>query len=122
MTDAPAAVGMGAVVGARRNLCNVRSGSQPVTNPWIIIPTRLETIQYIANPASKLNVKKPNISGIIHSIMVWLPCCRGSAAGIMVIFCWTQVEVNTSTGMITLVGSGSARSSHRKLESRGAAE
>ena len=40
----------------------------------------------------------------------------------MVIFCWTQVVAKTSTGMITLVGAGFARSSQRKLEASGAAE
>jgi len=60
-------------------------------------------------------------SGIIQSIMVWLPICLGSVAGVMVIFCWTQLETNTKTGMITLVGSGSAKSSHKNSGFRGAA-
>ena len=61
------------------------------------------------------------MSGIIQSIMTWLDCCLGSAEGIMVIFCWTQVLAKTKTGMTMLVGSGSDRSNHRKLGSRGAA-
>ena len=38
--------------------------------------------------------------GIIHSIMFWLDCCLGSAEGVMVIFCWTQVVAATMRGMI----------------------
>jgi len=38
----------------------------------------------------------------------------------MVIFCWTQVLTNTITGIRKLVGSGSAKSSHKKLGSNGA--
>ena len=65
--------------------------------------------------------KKAIINGIIQSIIVWLVLWRGSAEGVMVIFCWSQVETKTSTGMIRLVGSGSARSSQRKVALRGAA-
>ena len=39
----------------------------------------------------------------------------------MVIFCWSQVETKTNTGMTTLEGSGSERSIHRKLALSGAA-
>ena len=53
--------------------------------------------------------------------MTWLDCCLGSGEGIMVIFCWTQVVAKTRTGMIMLVGSGSARSNHKKPGLRGAA-
>ena len=60
--------------------------------------------------------------GIIHSIMVWLDCCRGSGDGVMVIFCWTQVEAATRMGRMTGEGSGSPRLSHRKLSLNGAAE
>ena len=42
----------------------------------------------------------PNIMGIIHSIMFWLDCCLGSAEGVMVIFCWTQVVAATISGMM----------------------
>ena len=38
--------------------------------------------------------------GIIHNIMFWLDCCRESAEGVMVIFCWTQVEAATISGII----------------------
>ena len=68
-----------------------------------------------------MNEKNAIMRGIIQSIMAWLPDCLGSVDGCIVIFCWTQVETKTSTGMIRLVGSERARSSHRKLESNGAA-
>ena len=58
-------------------------------------------------------VKKPNISGIIHSIILLVCACRGSADGIMVIFWVSHMEAPTSTGM-TGVGSGSDRSTQRK--------
>ena len=60
--------------------------------------------------------------GIIHSIMVWLDCCLGSGEGVMVIFCWTQVEAATRIGNMTGEGSGSPRFSHRNRSLRGAAE
>ena len=69
-----------------------------------------------------MNEKKAIISGISHSIIAWLPACLGSGFGCMVIFCWIQVVAKTSTGIIMLVGSDWARSSHRKFEFRGAAE
>ncbi len=65
--------------------------------------------------------KNAIIKGISHSIIAWLPDCRGSVDGCMVIFCWTQVDTKTRTGIIKLVGSDLARSSHRNPESKGAA-
>ena len=86
------------------------------------IPITLETIQYRANPLGKVREKKAIISGIIHSIMVWLPCCRASVAGAMVIFCWIQVVTNTNKGMGKVSGSDSAKSSQRNWGSRGTDE
>ncbi len=82
-------------------------------------PTKFEIIQYMARPLGKLKENTAIIIGIIHSIMVWFPICLASVAGVMVIFCWTQVETKTNTGMTKLVGSGSAKSSHKKLAFRG---
>ena len=76
----------------------------------------------MARPLGRVKVKNAIIKGINQSIIAWLPDCRGSVDGIMVIFCWTQVDTKTSTGMIRLLGSDSARSSHRKPGSRGGAE
>lgn len=86
------------------------------------MPITLDVIQYRAKPLGSVNEKNAIISGISQSIIAWLPDCRGSLDGIMVIFCWTQVDAKTSTGMIRLVGSDLARSSHKKPESKGAAE
>ena len=83
---------------------------------------RFETIQYSASPLGKDREKKAIINGIIHSIMVWLPCCRGSVDGVMVIFCWTQVVTNTNRGMGKVSGSDLAKSNQRNLESSGTAE
>lgn len=52
--------------------------------------------------------------GIIHSIMLLVWACLGSAEGIMVIFCWAQVVAATIRGSTMGEGSGSARSIHRK--------
>ena len=93
-----------------------------VTTNCTATPMTFDTIQYIDNPAGNWREKKAIITGIIHSIMVWFDCCLGSVDGLTVNFCWTQVETNTSAGIITRVGSGSARSNiPRKLALRGAA-
>ena len=60
--------------------------------------------------------------GIIHNIIVWLDCWRGSGDGICVIFCCTQVVTATSTGMTTGDGSGWLRSSQRNVLLTGTAE
>lgn len=57
-------------------------------------------------------MKKPNISGIIHNIILFVCACLGSAEGIVVIFCVSHMEMPTSTG-ITGVGSGSDKSTQR---------
>ena len=81
----------------------------------------LEAIQYRDSPLGRVNEKNAIISGISHSIIIWFVDCRGSVDGVMVIFCWSQVETKTSTGMMTLDGSGSDRSIHRKVALSGAA-
>ena len=86
------------------------------------IPITLDTIQYRARPLGKDREKKAIISGIIHSIMVWLPCCLGSVDGVMVIFCWTQLETNTNKGMGKVSGSALDKSNQRNLGSSGAKE
>ena len=53
--------------------------------------------------------------------MVWFDCCRGSADGMMVIFCWTQVDAKTRAGMSMGDGSGTERSIHKKCGFMGAA-
>ena len=60
--------------------------------------------------------------GIIHSIMVWLDCCRGSMEGVVVIFCWSHVEAPTISGIMNSSGVGlAARSKPRKCWFKGAA-
>ena len=86
------------------------------------MPIAFDVTQYRARPLGRVNEKNAIISGISQSIIAWFPDCRGSLDGCMVIFCWIQVETKTSTGMIKLVGSDSARSNHRNVESKGAAE
>ncbi len=86
------------------------------------MPMILEIIQYRARPLGNDSEKKAIIKGIIHSIMVWLPCWRGSVDGVMVIFCWTQVVTNTSRGIGRVRGSGSDRSNQRNWGARGTKE
>ena len=81
----------------------------------------LEAIQYSDRPLGSVNEKNAIISGISHSIIIWFVDWRGSVDGVIVIFCCSQVETNTSTGMTTLLGSGSDRSIHRNDALRGAA-
>jgi hypothetical protein len=98
-----------------------KRGPQPVMKYWMVMPIRLEIIQYKGSPLGQPREKTPRKRGIIHSIMVWVDCCLGSMEGVMVIFCCTQVDAATSTGKMNMVGSGSARLIQRKLGFRGAA-
>ena len=64
-------------------------------------------------------MKNPNISGIIHSIILLVDACRSSAEGIVVIFCMTHMDAPTRTGITNGDGSGSARFIHRNDELMG---
>lgn len=64
-------------------------------------------------------MKNPNMAGIIQSIILLVDACRSSAVGMVVIFCMTHIDTPTRTGMTNGVGSGRARSIHRKLLSIG---
>ena len=48
-----------------------RIGGRPITKYWMTMPARFENRMYTASPAGNWNVKKPNITGIIQS-MIWL--------------------------------------------------
>ena len=80
----------------------------------------LETIQYRDSPLGNCSAKNPSMIGIIHNIIVWLDCCRGSTEGVMVIFCCTQDEAPTSNGMTMGEGSALARCNHKNLSFNGA--
>jgi len=56
--------------------------------------------------------KKPNISGIIHSIILFVEACLSSIAGIVVIFCINHIDTPTIIGK-TGVESLAAKSNHR---------
>jgi hypothetical protein len=81
----------------------------------------LDAIQYRARPLGRVKVKKAIIRGISQSIIIWLLLCRGSADGVIVIFCWSQVDTKTRTGKTSFDGSGSAKSSQRNSGFNGAA-
>jgi hypothetical protein len=82
------------------------------------MPITLDTIQYRLRPLGKVVAKNPNISGIIHSIILLVDSVLGSIAGIIVIFWLSHVETPTRMGM-TGVRSGRPRSIHRKELSSG---
>ena len=90
-----------------------------MTNPCMATPTMLDTTQYKASPLGKLSVKKPNMAGIIHSMIRLVEACRSSAVGIVVIFCMTHMDAPTRIGIMKGEGSGAARSIQRKLLSMG---
>ena len=48
-------------------------------------------------------MKKPNMKGIIHSIILLVDSVRGSIEGMAVIFCCAHMEAPTSTGMRTVI-------------------
>ena len=75
----------------------------------------------MARPLGNWKVKKVNIAGIIHSIMLLVDCCWGSAVGMVLIFCCTHMEAPTRTGNIG-VGSGFSSCSHKKSLFIGMAE
>ena len=68
-------------------------------------------------------VRKPNIMGIIHNIIVLVCACLGSVEGVAIIFCWTHVVAPTRIGSHNCVCSWAepARSIHRNLVSMGIA-
>lgn len=61
---------------------------------------------YTASPAGNWNVKNANMIGIIQSSIWFVWACFGSGDGIVVIFCWTHIEMPTSTGNRKLYGIG----------------
>ncbi len=54
---------------------------------WMSTPATLDTVQYTARPLGKVRVMNPSMMGIIHNIILLVWACRGSADGVMVIFC-----------------------------------
>lgn len=82
----------------------------------------LDASQYRARPLGNDIVKKPNISGIIHSIIRLCVCWLGSALSGVTIFCCNHIVLPTSIGITSIVGSGDARSSQRNWFCRGTCE
>jgi hypothetical protein len=80
-----------------------------------------DATQYNASPLGKDIVKKPNISGSIHSIIRLWVCWLGSALSGVTIFCCSHIVPPTRMG-IRNSGSGLARSSQRNWLCRGTCE
>ena len=83
------------------------------------IPIRLDAIQYKARPLGKLRLKKPNIIGSIHSIILFVEAVRSSVGGIVVVFWSSHVEPPTSIGITIGDVSGRPKSSHKNEASIG---
>ena len=84
------------------------------------MPMTFDAIQYSDSPLGSVKEKNAIISGISHSIIVWLVACRGSTEGVIVIFCCSHVVTKTSNGITILLGSGSDKSIQRKVAFSGA--
>ena len=96
----------------------------PVMKYCVTIPMILDTTQNSARPLGKLRVKKANIRGNSHTIILVIDCCLGSAVGTLDIFCSTHIETATRMGSMKYPfggTSGTARFSHRKCSFRGTA-
>ena len=79
----------------------------------------LDATQYSERPLGSENEKNISIIGMSHSI-IWVVCAWRGSAGCTVDVFWTaHMDTPTSTG--STKRGGSARSSHRKLLSRGMA-
>ena len=72
----------------------------PVIKYCVIIPMIFDTNQKTANPLGKLMVKKPNISGISQTSILFMDCCLGSDVGIVDIFCSTHMLAATNIAMM----------------------
>ena len=79
----------------------------------------LEVTQKRASPLGNDKVRKANIMGISHSIMLLCVFCLGSAAGAITIFCCTHIEPPTR---IARNMSPTARFNQRKLFCKGSVE
>lgn len=71
---------------------------QPVTKYCVAMPTPVDTTQNRARPLAKYTVNRPNIMGIIHNIIRFIDCWRGSPPCSMVIFCCTHMLPPTRMG------------------------
>ena len=49
-------------------------------------------------PDEKFRLKKPNISGIVYVIDFVIDSEDGSADGMVINFCWKNIEAATNTG------------------------
>jgi hypothetical protein len=79
----------------------------------------VEVAQKRASPLGNDKEMKPNMSGIIHSIILLCACCLESVAAGVTIFCCTHIVAAT---IIARTVSGVARLNHRKLFSKGTIE
>jgi hypothetical protein len=79
---------------------------------------RLVSTQYRESPLGNVNAKKPNIKGIIHSMILPICSCEGSTDGGWDIFCRTHILAPTRRAMKI---SPVPRSSQRKCLFNGTA-
>jgi len=72
----------------------------PVAKYCIPIRITLDVTQNRAKPLGNCRVKKANIIGIIHSIILPCACCFGSAVVGVTIFCCAHMVPPTRIGSI----------------------
>ena len=106
--------------------CWRRKPPQPEILYWIAMPIRLDATQYKTRPAGTWKLINTNMAGNIQSIIFWLCCWRGSAFGIIIIFCWAHMEPAERSGNRKRAGPArlpvkTARSMPRKPLSMGMA-
>ena len=78
----------------------------------------LDTNQYKGSPEGKERLSTPNMTGMVHSIMVLVDCCCAVVAVGMVIFWVTHMDAPTRTGRMKY-GSGCVRVSQKNEGSTG---
>ena len=91
-----------------------------MTKYCVTIAMMFDTNQNSASPLGKLIVKKPNMSGIIHSIILFMDCCFGSDVGMVDIFCCIHIDRATRMAIMKYL-SGCPRSSQRNFAFKGIA-
>jgi len=91
----------------------------PVAKYCITILITLDAAQNRARPLGKDKQRKPNMSGIIHSIIRLCACCFGSAVVGVTIFCCAHIAAPTRMARNIL---GSAKFNPRNILSKGSVE
>ena len=92
-------------------------------NPCTMIPTMLETVQYMVSPVSNCRENTPIIMGMNHRSILLVCSCCGLVARDVLIFCMSHVDPATTRArnvpVIPCAEVSSPRFSPRKYGSMG---